>query len=154
MEETLGAEKRADPTARVRLGDLLILRGLITAQALQDALKAQRGSGKRIGEVLVERNALTELQLTPVLAQHLKLTYTDVPNLVLGTAALSLLPESLARKYTVLPLRIKQERLEVVMADPLDFDAIRDIAFAKGCKVTPSIGCRSHIVDAIDRFYA
>jgi type IV pilus assembly protein PilB len=154
MEEALGAGKKAESSGRLRLGDLLVRRGLITVEALEEGLKAQRGSGKRIGEVLVEREALTELQLTPVLAQHLKLTYTDVPNLVLGSEVLSLLPEALARKYTVLPLRQKQERLEVVMADPLDFDAIRDIAFAKGCKVSPSIGCRSHIVEAIDRFYA
>lgn len=40
------------------------------------------------------------------------------------------------------------------MADPLDFEAIRDISFAKGCKVTPSIGSRSQILEAIDRFYA
>ncbi len=154
MEEPLDPRKRTEPTARQRLGDVLVRRGLITAQALEDALKAQRGSGKRLGEMLVERGALTEVQLTPVLAQHLKLQYIDVVNLVLGTNELTLLSEALARKYTVLPLRQNQDRLEVVMADPLDFEAIRDLSFARGCKITPSIGCRSHITDAIDRFYA
>ncbi len=80
MEEALGTDKKTDPTARLRLGDLLVHRGLITPQALQDALKAQRGTGKRLGEVLVDRGALTEVELTPLLAQHLKLTYIDVLN--------------------------------------------------------------------------
>jgi type IV pilus assembly protein PilB len=154
MEETLGTPKKADATPRLRLGDLLVHRGLITPQALTEALKAQRGTGKRLGEFLVERGVLTEAQLTPVLAHHLNLTFTDVAALVLSTAQLSLLPESLARKYAVLPLRLNAGRLEVVMADPLDFEATRDISFAKGCKVTPTIGCRSQIVEAIDRFYA
>ena len=73
MEEALGSDKKIEPTARLRLGDLLVRRGLITQQALQDGLKAQRGTGKRLGEVLVDRGALTEVELTPVLAQHLKL---------------------------------------------------------------------------------
>jgi type IV pilus assembly protein PilB len=154
MEEALGTGKKTEPTPRLRLGDLLVHRGLITPQALLDALKAQRGTGKRLGEVLVDRGALTEVELTPLLAQHLKLSYIDVLNLALGTEELALLPEALARKYTVLPLRNNRDRLEVVMADPLDFEALRDISFAKGCKVTPAIGCRSHLVEAIERFYA
>ena len=133
---------------------MLVRRGLITAQALEEALKAQRGSGKRLGEVLLDRGVLTETQLIPVLAQHIKLPYTDVAALTLTSEQLSLLPEVLARKYTALPLRQKLDRLEVVMADPLDFDAVRDMSFAKGCKITPTIGCRSQILEAIDRFYA
>ena len=154
MEESLGAAKRTESLSRLRLGDLLVRHGLITPQVLSDALRAQRGSGKRLGEILLERGALTESQLTPVLAAHLKFTYTDVATLVLGSEELSLLPEALARKYTVLPLRQKGDRLEVVMADPLDLDAIRDISFAKGLKLSPTIGCRSQINVAIDRFYA
>ena len=105
MQESVDPGKRTELTPRLRLGDVLVKRGLITAQALEEALKAQRGSGKRLGEMLVERGALTEVQLTPVLAQHLKLQYIDVANLVLGTNELMLLTEALARKYTVLPLR-------------------------------------------------
>ena len=154
MEEPHETGNKTGPTARLRLGDVLVRRGLITSQALEEALKAQRGSGKRLGEVLLDRGVLTETQLIPVLAQHIKLTYTDVAALTLTSEQLSLLPEVLARKYAALPLRQKLDRLEVVMADPLDFDAIRDMSFAKGCKITPTIGCRSQILEAIDRFYA
>lgn len=154
MEDTLSAEKRSEPAIRLRLGDLLVRKGLITQQALEESLKAQRGTGKRLGEVIVDRGVLTEVQLVPVLASHLKLPYVDASTLALTTEQLSLLPEALARKYKVLPLRVTTGRLEVVMADPLDLEALRDISFAKGCKVVPSIGCRSHIAEAIDRFYA
>jgi type IV pilus assembly protein PilB len=154
MDEPLGTGSKTGSTTRLRLGDVLIRRGLITSQALEEALKAQRGTGKRLGEVLLDRGVLTETQLIPVLAQHIKLTYTDVAALTLSSEQLSLLPEALARKYAALPLRQVLDRLEVVMADPLDFDAIRDMSFAKGCKIIPTIGCRSQILEAIDRFYA
>jgi type IV pilus assembly protein PilB len=40
------------------------------------------------------------------------------------------------------------------MADPLDYDAIRDLSFATGSKVTARLGSRSKILEAIDRFYS
>ncbi len=153
-DETAGSGKAPDSPARLRLGDLLVRHGLITAQALEDARLAQRGSGKRIGEILVERGHLSEVQLTRFLADRLKVPYLDVSALAFGTEELSLLPEALARKYTVLPIRRDGKRLEVVMATPQDLDAIRDISFATGCKVFPAIGGRSLIVETIERFYS
>ena len=46
-----------------RLGDLLVEAGKITHFQLQEALKLQRLLGKKLGEVLVEQNILTELLL-------------------------------------------------------------------------------------------
>ena len=149
-----GAAKGAEPTGRMRLGELLVRHGLITTKVLEDALKAQRQSGKQIGEILLAHGHISESQLIPVLASQLKVGYTDVPSLILGSDELSLLPEALARKYTALPIRRQANRLEVVMADPLDFEAIRDLSFATGMKVSPSLGGRGQILEAIDRFYA
>ena len=149
-----GAAKGAEPTGRMRLGELLVRHGLITPKILEDALKAQRQSGKQIGEILLAHGHISESQLIPVLASQLKVGYTDVPSLILGSDELSLLPEALARKYTALPIRRQANRLEVVMADPLDFEAIRDLSFATGMKVSPSLGGRGQILEAIDRFYA
>jgi len=149
-----GGAKGAEPTGRMRLGELLVRHGLITPKILEDALKAQRQSGKQIGEILLAHGHIAESQLIPVLASQLKVGYTDVPSLILGSDELSLLPEALARKYTALPIRRQANRLEVVMADPLDFEAIRDLSFATGMKVSPSLGGRGQILEAIDRFYA
>jgi type IV pilus assembly protein PilB len=149
-----GAAKGAEPTGRMRLGELLVRNGLITPKILENARKAQLQSGKRIGEILLAHGHISESQLIPILASQLKVGYTDVPALVLGSDELSLLPEALARKYTALPIRRQANRLEVVMADPLDFEAIRDLSFATGMKVSPSLGGRGQILEAIDRFYA
>ena len=153
-EETAGTGSGAESPSRGRLGDLLVRQGLITTQALDEALKAQRQTGKQVWDVLVEQGHLTESQMIPLLAAHLKIPYLDVSALNLGSDELSLLPEALARKHTVLPIRREGKRLDVVMAKPHDLDAVRDISFATGCKVSASMGCRSLIVGAIDRFYS
>lgn len=139
---------------RLRLGELLATRGLITHQVLDQALTEQRLSGKRIGEILLDFGYVTESQLLPLLSDHLKVPYTDVSALTLGPEELDLLPEDLARKYNALPIGLSGKRLELVMADPMDYEAIRDLSFATGSKVTAQLGSRSKIVEAIDRFYS
>ena len=154
QEESAGAGRGVGSTTRLRLGEFLVRHGVITDAILDDALAAQRHSGKRIGEVLLDQGHISEAQLVTVLADRLNIPCADVSSLVLGADELSLIPEALARKYTVLPIRREGKRMEVAMADPLDFQAIEDIAFATGCKVAPILGGRSLILEAIDRFYS
>src|SRR5436309_1156390 len=116
--------KGTEPASRSRLGEFLVEQELITAQVLQEALQEQRQSGRRIGEILLDRGHVTEAQLIPFLTNRLKLPYTDVSTLVLRSDQLNLIPETLARKYTVLPVRLDGKRLDVVMADPMDHEAI------------------------------
>jgi type IV pilus assembly protein PilB len=146
--------KAPEMRGRLRLGEFLARRGLITQQVLDQVLTEQRQSGKRIGEILLDFGHITESQLLPFLSDHLKVPYTDVSSLTLGPDELDLLPEDLARKYTALPIGRHGKRLELVMADPLDYDAIRDLSFATGSKVTARLGSRSKILEAIDRFYS
>src|SRR3989449_10548298 len=143
--------KGTEPVSRSRLGELLVERKLITAQILQEALQEQCQSGRRIGEILLDRGHVTEAQLIPFLTIQLKLPYTDVSALVLGSDQLNLIPETLARKYTVLPVRLDGKRLEVVIADPMDHEAIQDLSFVTGCQVSPTLGSRSQIKDAIEQ---
>jgi type IV pilus assembly protein PilB len=147
-------DKTPEAPGRLRLGELLAKRGLITQQALERVLTEQRQSGKRIGEILLDFGHVTESQLLSLLSDHLKVPSIDVSALALSPDELDLLPEDLARKYTALPIGRSGKRLELVMADPLDYDAVRDLSFATGSKVTAKLGSRSRIVEAIDRFYS
>src|SRR6267143_1491853 len=114
----------------------------------KEAKGTEPAGRSRLGEFLVEQ------ELIPFLTNRLKLPYTDVSTLVLRSDQLNLIPETLARKYTVLPVRLDGKRLDVVMADPMDHEAIQDLSFVTGCQVSPTLGSRSQIKDAIERFYA
>src|SRR5881397_2177556 len=137
-KKPLKEAKGTEPASRSRLGEFLVEQELITAQVLQEALQEQRQSGRRIGEILLDRGHVTEAQLIPFLTNRLKLPYTDVSTLVLRSDQLNLIPETLARKYTVLPVRLDGKRLDVVMADPMDHEAIQDLSFVTGCRVADS----------------
>ncbi len=56
--------------AKRRLGDIIVERGLITAEQLDEALAAQRESGAKLGEVLVELGFLTRVALAGVISEQ------------------------------------------------------------------------------------
>ena len=64
--------------ARVRIGDLLVQKGLMTDAQLSQALEIQKKSGKKIGKVVVELNFVDETKLLQTLANHFKYPYVDL----------------------------------------------------------------------------
>ncbi|MDU7904532.1 MAG: hypothetical protein E7J33_03090 [Peptostreptococcaceae bacterium] len=56
---------------KVRIGDKLVEKGYISREQLDRALKLQNGTGKRIGEILIEQGIITPELLTSVLTELL-----------------------------------------------------------------------------------
>jgi hypothetical protein len=52
------------------LGALLVEKGLLTAEELEDALAAQQTSGKRLGQILIDRGHVSGPALTSALAEQ------------------------------------------------------------------------------------
>jgi hypothetical protein len=58
-------------SGRPRLGELLVRElGLIQERELKIALERQRGTTRRLGEILVEQGSISRRQLREVLAKH------------------------------------------------------------------------------------
>lgn len=115
-----------------RFGDKLIREDRITPEALDEALQHQRSHGGRLGNVLVELGHLTEPELGRALSEHLgvELYAPEVPKANADIA--SLVPESLVRKYEMIPIKVSGSTLVVGMVDPTNLMAIDDIRFASG----------------------
>ena len=124
-----------EPDVSVRLegsfGERLVAQGMITPTQLREALLQQPASGKRLGNLLVELGALDDRDLARELAREFDLPLADLRRLQSETPALQLVPEPVALSSVALPLRLVDERLEIVVADPLDdagIDAIEEVA--------------------------
>ena len=67
----ISAEGRTlDTAAKRRLGEIVVERGLITSEQLQQALDHQRQTGGKLGETLVELGLLTRMALAGVLSEQ------------------------------------------------------------------------------------
>ena len=61
------------PAGKMLLGEILLERGLITKEQLDQALRVQVGGMRRLGSILVRMKLLTGDDLTEALSAQLKL---------------------------------------------------------------------------------
>jgi hypothetical protein len=101
--------------------------------------------------VLVEEHIVAEADLVRVLARHAGIEYVNLAETTVDPAAAALLPDSLARRYTVIPIGFEGDRLVVAMADPSNVLVVDDLRAITGMRVAPRIATRGDILDAIRR---
>lgn len=135
------------------LGQWLVEAGSITETVLESALREQKRSGHRLGEVLIRRGVTDDQHIARGLAAQLSLTYVEPP-LSPEPAALALIQPDLARKRTVLPLTATPKVLRLAMADPLDVEAVDEFGFRCGRRIEPVVAARSAILDGLARAYS
>jgi type IV pilus assembly protein PilB len=147
------AEDSGLPKRRRKLGEILIEASLISQAQLRPALEECGSSGKRLGEVLVERALVSEHDVIRSLSTQLGFTFVDLATENLRADLSPTIPEPLAKRYQTVPLRLQGKSLTVAMADPLDFQAIRDLSFRSGYVLKPMIAARSAIKTALEKLY-
>jgi type IV pilus assembly protein PilB len=115
-----------------KLGELLVARGVVTAEQVERALVHSKKTGKRIGETLVELELCNEEEVYKSLAQQHGLAYVELSKGLIAPNAMTLVPEKLIKRFNVLPLAQENGRLRVVMSDPLDLEALDTLRFQCG----------------------
>ena len=138
---------------KIRLGDLLVQNGIITAAQLDMALTQQRGSGRKLGQELIAQHLVTEEDLLNFLARQLHLERIDLSRQALDPQLVSRLPESLARRYRAIPLRDQGERYVVGMADPTDLPALDAISRAMGKPVKLALISETELLRVLPQLY-
>ena len=137
----------------IRLGELLVSKGLITTRQLDDALQEQKISGNKLGTSLVKLGFMSEKQLVSFLSKHYGVPAIDLSEVEVDPEAIKLIPADVVYKYQVLPIKRVGGTLRVAMSDPSNILAIDDIKFLTSCHVEVFVSTESAIKVAIDRHY-
>ncbi|HEY40838.1 MAG TPA: Flp pilus assembly complex ATPase component TadA [Dehalococcoidia bacterium] len=135
------------------IGQLLLEEELITPEQLKEALQVQQEKGGKLGEILVKQGVVTAEDVAAVYGVQLNVPLVDLQKHVVQADSLRMIPEDMARKYTLIPLEVVNDSLTVVMAYPDDIRAIRDIRAQTGMRIEVALGVPSDIERAIDINY-
>ncbi|MCY1023072.1 general secretion pathway protein GspE [Pyxidicoccus sp. MSG2] len=139
-----------------KLGEQLVLDGVLTPELLSRALARQQETGQKLGECLV-RLGVDETPVLRVLAQELKTRFVSTEKLAqakVEPAVLERVPVRLAEGFDFVPLRLAQDTLYVAIAEPQRQRALEEIARAVGvAQVLPFIAVRRSIRAAIRKHY-
>ncbi len=139
--------------AKKRLGDLLVENNIISQEQLLEALAEQRKSKRKLGDLLISQGYITEQQLIEVLEFQLGIPHVSLFKYQIDPAITQIIPESMAKRYQVLPFMKEGGKLMVAMADPLDYFAIEDLRMSTGFRIEPAISTRDELQRAIARHY-
>jgi type IV pilus assembly protein PilB len=139
--------------SRRRLGQLLVETGLLSEQALQEALASQKASGKRLGQVLVNQRVLSEEEIAFALAMQLRIPFIDLRDYPIKAQVINLIPEEVCRKFICVAIDQRNSTLHVSMADPLDLNTVKEIQFITGFSIQPAISTPTQIMDRVQKHF-
>jgi len=142
---------------RMRLGDFLVSKKIITSDQLKSALLHQQQWEGRLGEALIFLRILSEDKLLAALKYHLEIPIIDIEDSDISPQVIKLISKKMAEKYKAVPIRITlsfgKKTLLVAMSDPLDISAIEELQFTSGYKIQPVLSKERSIKNALGKYY-
>src|SRR6059036_3644325 len=126
------------------------LEGLITPELLHE-LRGKSDAGRTLWEALVAEKIATDAEIIDKLSHRFRLKVGDASKIDL--AIREGVPEQLARRYRVLPLRLTDSFLELGTANPFDLDAEKALAFATAREIRLFLLAPSKISEKLDEMY-
>jgi len=141
-------------TTRKRLGDLLLEVGMITQEQLNTAIDLQKKTGDKLGNELTKLGYVAEDDIIQVLEFQLGIPHVKLEKYNIDKVAYSSIPENIARRYGLIPIKKENGILTVAMSDPLNVFAIDDLKIYSGLEIQPVIVSHDDVIKAIDRYYS
>ena len=135
------------------LGQILEKDGLITSEQWQNVLAIHVKSGKDISQILDEQGLVTARELSIIAGMQHNVPFIDLKQQRIAPQALQLIPESMARRYTAIPISVVDNVLTVAMENPWDIRALEDLIAQSRMTVKQVASIPSDIRDFIERSY-
>ncbi len=139
---------------RIRLGDLLVEKNMITQTQLQHALQEQKLSGRKLGNQLVELRYVEENDLLNLLSSQLQIPFIQLKQFRFDKELVQKLPETSARRYRVVVLREDIDGLLLGMADPTDIFCLDELQRILQKNLKPAVVRESELLDVLDIAYS
>src|SRR4051794_20100214 len=136
-----------------KLGEILVRENLISPQHLREALDYQREHGGRLGFNLVKLGLISDDMITAVLSRQYGIPSVNLDLFNIDPSVISLIPQEVASKHSVLPLSRVGATLTLAMVDPTNVFAIDDVKFMTGLNVEPVVVAEGSVQLAIAKYY-
>lgn len=141
----------------VRLGDLLIDKGLISPDQLRIGLMEQKKQNQPLGKVLVQLSFISESVIRDALGDQLGQESVDLTNVIPDSVAIKKVPKDHARRHHLLPISFdaNNKQLTVALADTFNVVALDQTAALLGgdIEIKAVLAGEREIESAIDIFY-
>ena len=98
---------------------MLVAAGKVLPEQLEEVIASQKGTGKRLGALLVERGVISELELTQILSNQLSVDWVSLEYVDFSDEILDIIPGELARQCTLIPVHYRVDDRKIERNYPL-----------------------------------
>ena len=114
------------------IGTVLLDRGVISPEQLDEALALQRVSGERLDRVLVRMGVVSSDQVLQTIGDQFHLDVVDLDTLAVESKVLQSLPASLVHKQRCVPIASDGGTLTVATSDPFELSVLDELRLLTG----------------------
>ena len=138
----------------LKLGEVLRQLNLISEAQLEEALAKQKANRNvQLGQILVKMEVINDRTLKGVLAKKMGIPYVGLSKFNFDLNAIKLVNQTVAQKYTLMPLCLHDSSLIIALEDPLNTKALEYLRFVTQKKILPAMASREEIKAAIKNYY-
>jgi general secretion pathway protein E len=136
------------------IGDILVRRGVVARDRVEEALRVAEERGAKLTDVLSATRAADEVAIARALAEEAGLPFvTDIKADQVPADLVERTPINFARQHGLLPIGRDGERIIVAVSNPLDPSPLDDLRVLLNAKIIPVAAPLEAIERAVNRVY-
>ena len=132
------------------VGQILLEKGVITQEQLDEALNVQKNTTEQIGRILTDLGHVTERDVLRAHAEQLGIAFLELDKTSVDEDVAKAIPQSVVQRYNAVPIRRSGNRLTVAMSDPSNVFALDDMRLITGYEIDPILATAEDISALLD----
>jgi type IV pilus assembly protein PilB len=140
-------------TLRDNIIEILVKSKHLSKDQLEKALEVQKEKGTPLRKVLIQQGFISEETLLSLFSEQLYIPTIHLNKYKFDIDIISLIPERIAKLYSLVPLSKIGNTLTVAIADPLNILALDDLRTFTGCEIDTVLSPEEEIYGAIEAQY-
>jgi len=137
----------------LRLGDILIEKGIITQDELESVINEHKDKKEFLGQTLIRKGLITERKLLQILADQQGLSFADLKTITIDPQVIEKIPSKFAWHYKIMPIRIEGNILTIAVSNPFDVWPVDDLETNFGFSVEMVLAGTTDIEECIKKYY-
>ena len=138
---------------KTRLGDILRRYDAISKKNLDLALKEQKETGNRLGEILLKKKLISEETFRQALCTHLNIPYLDLNRLYIDRNLTKIINRDYAARHNIIPVAMTENSITLAMDDPTDNEVVAELEMFTRLKVNIVTSSQIAIKNAFTNLY-
>lgn len=142
------------PNQPQSIEEILLSQGVLRQDQIAAIKLESINSGQTMESIILQHNFATPEQVTRAKAQLMGIPFAKLEGRAISSEVLNLIPESVARRYQLIPFGREGDILMVAMADPLDLQVIQFVEKKAGLRTRRYLAMADDILKAISDQYS